>query len=114
MLLADRGFAHYPMMGWLQASSWHDCLRLPCHVFLHGASKCPSLVGRLYPLLGEARLYRHVRLWADGGYRCNLVLSTVQGAEESWIVATDETPSLQTLWHYALRFRVEELFLDSN
>ena len=62
----------------------------------------------------QHRLYHHVRLWADGGYRCNLVLSTVQGAKESWAVATDEKPSLQTLWHYALRFRVEELFLDSK
>jgi len=29
-------------------------------------------------------------------------------------VITDEPPSLQTLWQYALRFRVEELFLDSK
>ena len=114
MLLADRGFAHHPMMRWLQASSWHDCLRLPCDVLLHGASRYPSLVGQIYPPLGEARLYRHVRLWADGGDRCNLVLSTVQGAKESWVVATDETPLLQTLWHDALRFRVEDLFLDSK
>ncbi|XQQ07129.1 MAG: hypothetical protein EDM05_59455 [Leptolyngbya sp. IPPAS B-1204] len=27
---------------------------------------------------------------------------------------TDEAPSLETLWQYALRFRVEELFLDSK
>ena len=27
---------------------------------------------------------------------------------------TDENPSLQTLWQYGLRFRVEELFLDSK
>ena len=26
----------------------------------------------------------------------------------------DEEPSLQTLWQYDLRFRVEELFLDSK
>jgi hypothetical protein len=29
-------------------------------------------------------------------------------------VVTDESPSLETLWQYALRFRVEELFLDSK
>ena len=29
-------------------------------------------------------------------------------------VITDETPSLQILWQYGLRFRVEELFLDSK
>ena len=27
---------------------------------------------------------------------------------------TDENPTLQTLWQYALRFPIEELFLDSK
>jgi len=114
MLLADRGFANRELMGWLQANGWHYCFRLPCDVLLHGTSKYPRAVGTLYPALGEARLYRQVRLWADGVYRCNLVLATVKGAKESWAVVTDEPPSLQTLWQYALRFRVEELFLDSK
>jgi Transposase DDE domain len=114
MLLADRGFANRPLMAWLQASRWHYCFRLPCDVLLHGASQYPRLVGSLYPPLGEARLYRQVRLWVDGVYRCNLVLATVKGAKDSWAVVTDEPPSLQTLWQYALRFRVEELFLDSK
>ena len=33
---------------------------------------------------------------------------------EPWAVITDETPTLKTLWQYGLRFRVEELFLDSK
>lgn len=68
----------------------------------------------MYPPLGEARLYQNVGLWLDGVHRTNLVLATVQGAKESWAIITDETPSWQTLWQYALRFRVEELFLDSK
>lgn len=115
MLLADRGFANHELIGWLQASRWHYCLRLPCDVLLHGAiRRYPVAVGSLYPPLGEARLYRNVGLWQDGFYRCNLVLATVHGAKESWAVITDESPTLQTLWQYALRFRVEELFLDSK
>ena len=50
----------------------------------------------------------------DGEYRCNLVLANVRGVREPWAVITDEKPSLQTLWQYGLRFRVEELFLDSK
>jgi hypothetical protein len=42
------------------------------------------------------------------------VLATIEGAKEPWAVVTDEPPSLGTLWQYALRFRVEELFLDSK
>ena len=37
-----------------------------------------------------------------------------QEVAEPWAVITDETPTLQTLWQYGLRFRVEELFLDSK
>ncbi len=41
-------------------------------------------------------------------------MATVQGGKDSWAVVTDEPPSLQTVWQYALRFQVEELFLDSK
>lgn len=114
MLLADRGFANHDLIGWLRSSSWHYAIRLPCDVLLHRTSRYVRTVGSLYPPLGEACLYRQVGLWADGVHRTNLVLATVKGAKDSWAVITDESPSLQTLWQYALRFRVEELFLDSK
>ena len=114
MLLADRGFANHELMGWLRTSRWHYAIRIPCDVLLHGARRYPTAVCSLSPPLGEACLYRRVGLWSDGTHRCNLVLATVKGAKESWAVITDEAPSLQTLWQYALRFRVEELFLDSK
>lgn len=37
-----------------------------------------------------------------------------KGSKNALAVITDEEPSLQTLWQYGLRFRVEELFLDSK
>jgi hypothetical protein len=114
MLLADRGLANHELMKWLRNSRWHSCLRLPGDVYLHTTRRYPVRVGTLYPPLGEARLYENVGVWLDGGHRCNLVLATVQAAKESWAVITDEPPTLQTLWQYALRFRVEELFLDSK
>ncbi len=114
MLLTDRGFANHALMQWLRSSGWHYCLRLPCDVLLHGASRYPTTIGCLYPPVGQARFYRNVGLWQDGFHRAHLVLATVKGAQDSWAVVTDELPSLQTLWQYALRFRVEELFLDSK
>ena len=50
----------------------------------------------------------------DGECRGNIVLANVKGVKEPWAVITDEEPSLKTLWQYGLRFRVEELFLDSK
>lgn len=114
MMLADRGFANHDVMSWLQASGWHYCLRLPCDVLLHGPRRHPIEVSYLWPPKGEAIFYHNVGLWQDGKHPCHLVLANIKGVSEPWAVVTDEPPSLQTLWQYALRFRVEELFLDSK
>ncbi len=114
MLKADRGFANHALMNWLQRSNWHYCLRLPCDVNLHGPRRYPIEVSYLWPQKGEAVFYHHVGLWQDGKHRSHLVLANVKGVKEPWAVITDETPTLKTLWQYGLRFRVEELFLDSK
>ena len=104
----------HDLMSWLLTSGWHYCLRLPSDVLLHGAKRYPTEVAAIYPKLGEAAFYRNVGLWRDGVHRCHLVLASPAGVKEPWAVITDEPPTLQTLWQYALRFRVEELFLDSK
>jgi hypothetical protein len=114
MLLADRGFANHQLIKWLQNSQWHYCLRLPCDVTLHGVRRHPIELKYLYPPKSEAVFYHHVGLWLDGELSCNIVLANVKGVREPWAVITEEEPSLQTLWQYGLRFRVEELFLDSK
>ena len=114
MLLADRGFANHELMNWLKMSRWHYCLRLPCDVFIHGARRHPIELKYLYPPKSEAVLYHDVGLWLDGRCRSNFVLANVRGTKEPWAVVTDEDPTLQTLWQYAFRFRIEELFLDSK
>lgn len=101
-------------MKWLQRSPWHYCLRLPCDVTIHGPRRYPAEVRHLWPPRGEARLFQQVRLWQDGICCTNLALARVRGAKEPWAVITDEVPSLQTFRQYGLRFRVEELFLDSK
>jgi hypothetical protein len=90
------------------------CLRLPCDVTIHGARRHPIELKYLYPSKSEAVLYHSVGLWLDGKCRTNLVLANVKGVKELGAVITDEEPTLQTLWQYALRFRIEELFLDSK
>jgi len=106
MLLADRGFANHELMGWLQASRWHYCLRLPCDVLLHGASKYPRLVGNLYPPLEKLACTAKC---VYGQSECIAVISSWRRFREpeSWAVVTDH---LANPWQYALRFQVEELF----
>jgi hypothetical protein len=114
ILLADRAFACHDLMAWLKLTDWHYALRLKCDVLVHGVNRHPIAVGRLYPPMNQAKLFKNVGLWADAVHRANLVLATVKGAKDSWAVITDEEPSLQTLWNYSSRFCVEELFLDSK
>lgn len=114
MLLADRGFANHQLLDWLKSSHWHWCIRSTNNVMLHRPKRCPMAIAKLWPPKGEAMFYHQVRLWDDGRLYCNLVLAKPHGVKDPWAVLTDEPPSLQTLWQYALRFRVEELFLDSK
>ncbi len=71
-------------------------------------------VRELYPPKGEARFYHHVRLWEDGQLECHLALASVRGIKEQWAIITDEPPTLESFWQYGLRFRIEQLFLDSK
>ena len=114
MVLADRGFANHELLEWLNQSGWHYCLRLPSDVVVHGPRRYPSALSYLRPAKGVARLYHGVGLWSDGRWRCNLVVANVKGVKDLWAVITDEAPCLDTLWQYGLRFRIEELFLDSK
>jgi len=52
--------------------------------------------------------YTRRALWADG---LTVVISSGDRAteQESCKVVTDESPLLQTLWQYALRFRIERV-----
>lgn len=79
-----------------------------------GVARFSTTVAQVYPRMSEAVFYQNVGLWEDGIQRCNLVLANPVGVDEPWAVATDELPSLQTLWQYGLRFRIEELLLDSK
>jgi len=114
MLLADRGFANHRLLEWLNASRWHWCIRLPSDVRLQGVARFSTTVAQVYPRISEAVFYQNVGLWEDGIQRCNLVLANPVQVDEPWAVSTDESPSLQTLWQYELRFRIEELLQESK
>ena len=115
MLLADRGFANQSLLRWLRRRAWHLAIRVPSDTIVHGVHRWRACqVSELNKVAGEAKLYHKLRLWEEGMEQVNLVLACPKGTTEPWVVITDESPSLNTLWQYGLRFRVEELFLDSK
>lgn len=115
MLLADRGFANQALLKWLKRRNWHYSLRVPGDTLIWGVYRwCSVPISQLRTVRGEAKMYHQIRLWEQGTQTVNLALAYPLKVSEPWAVITDETPSLQTLWQYGLRFRVEELFLDSK
>jgi hypothetical protein len=116
-LLADRGFANHDLVRWLKGIHWHWYIRVPGDTTIHYRQRRRTLsreVRQMYPPKGEATFYRQVKLWDDGELECHLALARLKGVKEAWAVITDETPSLETFWRYGLRFRTEELYLDSK
>ena len=115
MLLADRGFANQALLRWVKLKTWHYSIRVPNDTLVWGVHRwCSVPVSKLRAIRGEAKMYHQIRLWESGTVSVNLALAYPQNSAEPWAVITDEIPSLQTFWQYGLRFRVEELFLDSK
>ncbi|MEL6579642.1 MAG: transposase [Cyanobacteria bacterium J06621_12] len=115
VLLADRGFANQALLKWLKIRNWHYSIRIPSDTLISGVHRwCACPVSRLRTVRGEAKMYHQVRLRESEIEIVNLALAYPEKVAEPWAVITDETPTLQTLYQYGLRFRVEELFLDSK
>ncbi len=116
VLLADRGFANQELVRWLQTSPWHWGIRVPSDTTVYGVHKrgFSREVRQLYPPKGQVKLYHQVRIWTDAQLQCNLALASMRGVKDKWAIMTDETPTLETFWDYGLRFRIEQLFLDSK
>jgi hypothetical protein len=74
-------------------SKRRNCKKYLFFLAIHNLNRLKEKIVHLFALKGLV----------DGVHRCNLVLATVQGAKDSWAVVTDEPPTLQTLWQYALR-----------
>jgi hypothetical protein len=108
VLLADRGFIHGDLLRWAKAVGWHYRIRgkRDIGLFLAGGR---SLTLRLSA--GELHFYAGVFLGA-ARLPVELAVGWEKGAREPWIIVTDASAGPDTLRDYALRFTIEEGFLD--
>jgi hypothetical protein len=113
-LLADRGFVHRELMRWIKSTPhWHFRLRYKAGIGLYR-----WMGGRFQPLAahvspGQVVCYHGV--YVTGHYeKVHLVVGWQRGAQEPWIILSDETTWPETLAEYALRFDIEEGFLDQK
>ncbi|MDD5037507.1 MAG: hypothetical protein PHE55_22495 [Methylococcaceae bacterium] len=113
-LLADRGFVHRELMGWVkQTPRWHFRIRYKSGIGLYrwDGGKFIPLPWHVDP--GRVVCYHGVYVTA-GHEKVHLAVGRQMGAEEPWIILSDEPTSPETLYEYGLRFNIEEGFLDQK
>lgn len=116
VLLADRGFVHTDLMK--QATStlgWHYRIRLKhdCWIWRQGKGCCQLRDFHFKP--GEAQCFHNVRLHKEEQYGpVHIILGRNNVNGEFWAIVSDEKTTLQTFREYALRFDIEENFLDDQ
>lgn len=116
VLLADRGFADIDLMQLAIHLGWHFTIRAKGNLLVHRACKPRCKMSQLAPPKGEIRLIHTVQITQRHFGPVHLVLAHVktQKGHEQWMLVSDRPTALDTLDEYALRFDIEENFLDDK
>lgn len=116
ILLADRGFFDQDLLIQARNLGWSFRIRLKSSFWVYRVNKPRTKVGRLMPAKGQALFLHKVWItdrWFGPVHLALAHVQTVRGFEE-WAILSDEPTSLETLDEYALRFDIEENFLDDK
>jgi hypothetical protein len=115
-LLADRGFMDVELMKRATALGWHFIIRTKMNIWVYRAFQAPTQVSRLLPPQGHIRLYHTLQVTARRFGPIHLALGHVrtQHGYEKWALLSDLPTALSTFEQYALRFDIEENFLDDK
>jgi hypothetical protein len=116
ILLGDRGFIQTDLMAQATAKlNWHYRIRLKndCWIWRPGKGCCQLKDFHLER--GEAICFQNVKLHKEERYGpVHIILGRNNINGEFWAIVSDEPTTLQTFHEYALRFDIEESFLDDQ
>lgn len=114
--LADRGFADVQLMRYLRDQlHWNFRIRVKSSTWIHRPGKGWKQLNQYHLALGEVLLLQGVSLTKTQPLSAlNLALGRDPISGQPWLVATNEPATLQTFREYALRFAIEEEFLDEK
>jgi hypothetical protein len=114
-LLADRGFVHADLFGWLRQKHWHYRIRLTGDTLVRLGDRQTVSVAKLCPPKGATHFYHNIYLLGEGIGPVHLALAQLaEPAQDPWYVVSDEPTDLTTLDEFGLRFDIEENFLDDK
>jgi len=115
ILLADRGFVHTRAMKLMKTLGWHYRIRIKSDTWLWrpGSGWCQPTSFHLER--GQALCFHHIRLHRQEKYGpLHVIMGRNNINGEFWAVVSDQPTSPETFAEYALRFDIEEGFLDDQ
>jgi len=114
VFLADRGFVHKKFIEFCRHHQVNFCIRVKSNTIVQFNEGTVTNAGQLCPPTGCASFYNDVSILTEGIGTINLAVANAADAKEAWYIITDEQADLSTLDDYALRFDIEENFLDDK
>jgi hypothetical protein len=114
ILLADRGFVHKKLVQFCRQHQWGYRLRAKSTTQVRLPDRSLASFAKLCPPPGHAHFYQGVYILGEGLGPVHIALANPQGDEEPWYIISDAPTNLTTLDEYALRFDIEEGFLDDK
>jgi len=115
-LLADRGFVDVELMKLATLLGWDFVIRAKISLLVYRALHGESKLGRLTPPKGEVHLIEVAQVTKQRFGPVSLALAHMRTPRgyQVWLLISTQPPSLKTFDDYALRFDIEENFLDDK
>jgi hypothetical protein len=115
MLMADRGFIHAELVKFCRKHHWSYRLRAKSNTKVRLPDRRVVTMGQLCPPKGHAHFYQQVHILGEKIGPVNIALANSEVEDEDpWYIVSDEPTDVTTLNEYALRFDIEEGFLDDK
>jgi hypothetical protein len=116
VLLADRGFVHADLVKLARQHHWAYRLRAKSTTLVRLPDRRVANMAQLCPPPGQVSFYQGVYILGENIGPVNLAVANPEGGEgeEPWYIITSDPADLTTLDEYALRFDIEENFLDDK
>jgi hypothetical protein len=114
ILLADRGFVHAKLVKFCRKHRWGYRLRAKSSTAVRLPDRRVASMAKLCPPPGQAHFYQNVYILGEKIGPVNIALAAPDDNEDPWYIISDVPTEVSTLDEYALRFDIEEGFLDDK
>lgn len=113
--LADRGFVNIQLMTYLNGLQWNWHIRVRANLNVYRSGKKDAHKARNIPVKrGRACFWHNVSITEERFGPVHLAVAKPAGSKEHWLIVSNKPTTMTSLNAYALRFDIEENFLDDK